>query len=290
MARGYTTRNLQVFALHGHIGNSVANYSALLQAIKSVPTNERCIDNNNRIIAITKMIAENGIYSIVVYEGERGLKPIIFNSDNAEERIAHLRNREVVVSKTHAMIDPERREAIIEYNHRGAKAQHIAKAMEEIADRMPEYSGLDFELTPIADDSFTEAIGKFERIRLATLRVAKPNVSWTDEYNNVNELANESDATTIEVSLTAHRSGTLRRERGIVGMIKGIAAEVYANIKSAKIIGTRIGESAETSISLSHHIEHQHVNVRITANGHVDESDIIRKMQSFRESRSKRNM
>ena len=53
------------------------------------------------------------------------LLTLIFNSGNAEERIEELNDKELVVTRTHGLIDFSGREAFVEFNMRGAKVSDI---------------------------------------------------------------------------------------------------------------------------------------------------------------------
>jgi hypothetical protein len=226
---------------------------------------------------------------LVAYEGDEGVNPLIFNTANATERVQRLRSGEVVAHKTHAMIDLASRQAIVEYNHRGAKAHDLATVLEEQARDALQDQSFVTELNPVADESFAEALGRFGRIRVASIRVARPNVDWTDHYNHLTEVARDSNARTMELSLTANRASSLSTAGGVVRFIRDLAHDTLSMFKGARITGTREGESAETTISLANHIEHQKVSVRMTESGHVDDMDIKQKIEAYLAARDSRS-
>lgn len=57
--------------------------------------------------------------------------------------------------------------------------------------------------------------------------------------------------------------------------------EAGAAIKGAKVIGVRERETEETNVSTGRYVEHQKIDVSLTEDGHVDTSDIVRKMAQF---------
>ncbi len=287
MARGYTTRKLQVFALHARTTRGAAEYVELFNEIAGLAPERRVTDPDGRVIAIPTCEVRDGRAWLVAYEGDRGVSPLIFNTESAKERVQRLRSGEVVAHKTHALIDLNRREAIVEYNHRGAKAHDIAVVLEGLGREVTKDLSLAVELNPFADEEFARSIARFERIRIAMLRVARPNVDWTDHYNDLTEVANDSDARTIEVTLTANRGGSLSKQQGVVRFIRDLASKSLSILKGAKVTGTRTGESAETTVSLAHHIEHQKVNVRMTDDGHVDDIDIRQKVAAYSTARNR---
>ena len=217
-----------------------------------------------------------------------GTNPLIFDTASAGERTEDLRPGEVVAEKTHAILDLQSREAVIEYNQRGAKAADIAELFETVARKKEEWETLALELNPVADVEFVRAIERFERIQLASLKVARPNPDWTDYYSDFTHLAEDSDARLIEVQLTAQPRDSLSKNQGIVRYLKELAGATRAVMKGARVKGIRTGEKAPTTISLSHYIEHQRVSVKLTADGHVQDADIESKMIEFLDARQQR--
>ena len=279
MPRGYTTRKLEVYKLHARTEPGAVDYRAFFQFLRSLSAEDRARELGGKLIAVPTFSLRESKVWLIAYEGTIGLNPLIFDATQARERIQRLRSGEIVAHKTHVLIDLSSRDAVIEYNHAGAKAGDIAWLIQEIASPNPTYSSLIVDLNPVVDEQFLEAIDRFGRIRLASLRVSRPNIDWTDHYSN---------AHTAEVILTASRGGTLSKTQGLVRFIKELVTESIAILKSAKLTGVRSGETAETTISLANHIEHQKVNVRVTSDGHVDDEDIKSKMESFLRSRRNR--
>ncbi len=288
MAKGYTTRKLQVFALHARSESTRIDYPQLFKQIASLAPDQRFLDSDGRVIAIPTCEVRRGSAWLIAYEGDLGVNPLIYSTSTAKERVQKLRSGEVVAHKTHALFDLKRRESIVEYNHRGAKTADISSVLESLARVHLDDPTVAIELNPVADEEFSKAIGHFGRIRVATLRVARPNIDWTDHYSNLTAFAKESEARTIEVSVTASRGGSLSRRTGIVRYITDLAREGLSILKGARVIGIRENESEETTLSLAHHIEHQKVNVRMTADGHVDDGDVREKIESYLAARALR--
>jgi hypothetical protein len=287
MARGYTTRKLEVFGMHGTTVNGPVDYPALFRMLAKIGPEGRKIEVDEKVIVISKLHIFRERVAIVAHEGLRGLNPLIFNTDRARERIQRLRPNEVLASKTHVLIDLVTREAVVEYNHRGAKAGEIAGAIEMLTLRSGKYESISFELNPVADEGFIRAIDRFERIRLASVRLAKPNPGWSDDFDHLTAMAAESEGRTIAVEVTAGRAKSLARDRGILRFLGLIARKSLSALKGAKIVGSRRNETAETSVSLANHIEHQKVSVKLTSDGHVDDADIEKSMSAFLDIRRK---
>jgi hypothetical protein len=285
MPRGYTTRKLEVFALHIRSDEGSVDYRELFRWLASVDAEDRSHMIGDRLVAIPRLSVDDQCATLRAYEGERGINPLIFNATLARERIQRLRSGEIVATKTHALISLATREAIVEYNHRGAKAVDIAQVLEIVSRRRADFDDVTIELNPVADEAFVQALERFRRIRIASMRMARPNVDWTDHYNNLTAVAAESEARTVEVTFSADRGRSLAREGGVVKFIRDLAADTLSIFKGARIIGVREGETAETTISLGHFVEHQRISVRMTQDGHVEDADIERKIREYLNSR-----
>ncbi len=281
-------RKLEVYALHGRNDDRPANYERLFEMLIRVPPAKRALKVGDKVIVIPRLKKDGSRILVSAVEGAEGTNPLIFNTASAAERTEDLQPGEVVAEKTHAVLDLQTREGIIEYNQRGAKASDIAEVLESVARRKNEWSSLALELNPVADVEFVRAIERFDRIQLASIKVARPNQDWNDYYNDFTHLADESDARLVEIQLTAQPRNSLSKDYGIVHYLKELAAAPLAVMKGAHIKGVRHGEKAPTTISLSHYIEHQRVSVRITDDGHVQSGDIDRKMIEYLNARQNR--
>lgn len=280
-----TTRKLEVYSLSASTeGGGTIEYPPLFKALCAQGVDDE--ERNGALIAIPTLKFSGTQLWLIAYEGPLGVNPLIFSTQSAQERIQRLRSGEIVATKTHALFDVSRREGIVEYNHRGAKASDIARLLTTAARRVTGDTDLQVDLNPAVDEEFVNAVNRFQRIRIATLRIARPNPGWTDHYNDMTQMAEESHAGSVEMTVTAVRKASLSKSRGLVQYIKDLARQTTSILKGAKVIGVREGEDQETAVSLAHYIEHQKTRVRMTEDGHVDESDIRRRMIAYLQQRS----
>lgn len=287
MARGYTTRKLEVFALHVRNGQAEIDYSGFFRSLSAMPSAERCYDISDKIIAFPQLVVERGFLRFTAYEGERGLSPLIYDTTRGTERYEDLRAAEMVATKTHGLINLTTREAVIEFNQRGARANDIAQAIGQAAAVLPAFHDVEVELNPVADQSFVEAINAFDRIKIATLKIARPNFDWTDHRDALTEAALASNAQTVAVTMYATRSTSLSKSAGVVSFIKALATHPIATLKGARVTGTKADEIGDTTVSLAKHIEHTKVNVKMIRQGHVDDRDIEAKLKTYLNSRTR---
>lgn len=199
MAARITKRKLEVFSLHARSAAGQVDYRKLFKDLASVGDDERITEDDETIYAIPHMEIIGDEVFVVTIQGKKGVNPLIYNAETSEERIQRLRSNEIVATKTHAMFDLRRREAVVEYIHAGAKASTIAQLLESAGKATGRWPDLSLDLNPKADEEFVRAIDGFGRIRLASLRVARPNVDWTDHYDNLTKVAAASDAHVMEV-------------------------------------------------------------------------------------------
>lgn len=281
-----TSRKLEVWMLHGHVSNEVVDYDELFRYVGRLGVQQRTWSDESRLVALGQVARSNRTVRITMYEGPLGSEPLIFNAAAGEERGAELSRGEIIATRTHALVDLDTREVYVEYNHRGAKARDLALVLEHAARRRRGWGDqLTLEIAPLVDESFAEAIGDFERIRTASLRLTRPNFDWTDWESSINDAAAESGAANADVSFTAGRGGSLDRDGGIISFLRNLAQARASFVKSASVTGRRQGETSETTISTQNHGEHRKVQVPRTASGFVEGTAVERELEQYRASR-----
>jgi hypothetical protein len=287
MARGYTTRKLEVWAIHAHRDRrGEVDYRQLFRDLAKLDPTERIHTTSDKVIALPSItVYKSGLVRLQVYEGPRDTQPLVYDTEDGSERLATTRATEVVTTKTHAYVDTETREAIIEYNHRGAKAHDVAVVLGAVGRTLSQWRGLYVELAPQIDREFVEELERFERIRSASVRLSRPNVDWTDFSNNFTAFAADSDAQSGQVEMNAQRGKSLSKTGGIVAALRRVARAHKSSVQSATVRGIREGEAAETSLSLNDYKAHQKVSVRKDESGQVADDDIEDKIRSFARAR-----
>ena len=285
LPRRFVTKKLELFALHGRTGSGPVNYRNLFDKLEETPKRKRILERGDRLIALPVVRVSGSDCFFVAYEGPIGLKPLIFNSGNAEERIGQMDAKEVVATRTHGLVDLVAREAFVEYNQRGAKVADIQELIMVVLAPFQGWGGLNLQLHPMADQEFMDAVDKFSRIRVASVKLARPNVDWTDDYNHFTAMAHESEAGVFEISAYAERGGSLSKKRGLLGFMKHVTSHKLPAVQNAQVIGNRLGEEAETRVSLEHFIRHRRVKVPVDNDGHVITTEMRDQLRQFAEER-----
>lgn len=282
MAKGYSSKKLEVYGLNAHdMGQAIGDYKALFRALEKTPPEDRVHQTASSLLALQLVEIKGAQVRILAYEGPPGMYPLILNTAHAKARVQRLGPREVMATGTHALIDLNTRRAIIEFNQRGAKALDIALVIQEVAQRSCGYSSLVVEIAPIVTDTFLREINRLGRIQLANLSVIKPNVDWTDHYNHLTAVADDSGGHRIAIEISAGRNESLRPNKGILSYIKELVLSGAPVIKNAKVTGTMQGESHMTTVSLAKHIQSRRVDVKLGIGGHVDDADIEEKIRKY---------
>ncbi|HEY1833157.1 MAG TPA: hypothetical protein VGG08_01875 [Solirubrobacteraceae bacterium] len=273
-----------MWSIHARASGEPIDYEELFREVARLEPVERQRDDGEKVVALQSVDVSDGLASIVALEGPHG-QPILYDTSDGSEEAGALRRAQVVATRTHALVDIARREVIVEYNHRGAKATDIAAALQVSGRKVPGWPRLRVDLSPKADQSFVESIDDFDRIRVATVRIGRPNVDWNDWDDDISDAAHDSDAQSAEVMFSAGRDESLAKDKGLVAFIRDRAEDAVSALKNASVTGRRGGEAAETTVTLGDHKAHQRVNVRLDADGHVLEADINRYLEKYREER-----
>jgi hypothetical protein len=244
--------------MHAHLpGARDLSYPVLFKDFSAIPPEKRNAEKNDMIIAFPVVQVRGEYLYIIAFEGPVGVNPTIFNIVDGSIRTEQLERGEIIARKTHALVDARRRRLAIEYVRRGAKSFDLAIAIRDIlAASEARYRRLDLEFTPIVDEDFLKQINEFERIREAELTVTRPNASWSDHYTQLSELLEESGGEKGDIGIRARRGGSIRKNKGIIQVIRDVIKDRFPYLKSAMITGRRKGEDADTTLRTTKHIAH----------------------------------
>jgi hypothetical protein len=277
---------LEVFLLHGFQNNQPINYRALFEHLAAMQPVSRARQHGSTLVALRHLEIEQNHVRIVAYEGPIGEPALIYDMLSAEERIEHLAATEALAQKTHAMFSLLTQELVVEYNRRGAKASDIVNFCQELARQDDAWDGLDLAFAPVVEPSFLQALDRFRVIKIATVKVARPNQNWNADLKNMlGAMASDSDARMADVTLHAERRGTLSRTKGLIAYLRQMVSGSAPSVEGATVSGVREGENADSSISLNKYVQSQVVRVRLTRDGYVDDEDIESKIRDYVNSR-----
>jgi hypothetical protein len=258
-----TSRVLYAYSLHARQqSGEVVNYAGLLDALQRAESLRRRANLGDGEVVILREIRQYGTaWELRFLSGHEHESLLLFDVENDRERDDPRGAGEIVVRPTMLYVNPESRLVALERRYLGLGAATIARALEIIGAEVEFASDLTIELNPVASASFSEELQRFQRIRQASVTLARPNYDWTDNANTLTEYAAESEGQTIALEMTAPRGGSLAKDRGIVKDIKDLAARLLAPVKSVKIIGRHSPQDPEQSLTLRSHQAREHVKV-----------------------------
>ena len=275
------TRKFEAYVMHAH-HDTPATYSDLFQKLASLQREDRIYRYSDEVVVGFPIVVKDGDgYFIQAVEGGDD-SALVLNVETGDTRENILGRAEMLSHATHFVVSPKKRRAAIEFSQRGAKSQMLALAIEEILRfHYPNLANIGFSFAPVIRKNFITEINAFERIREASIRVMRPNASWTDHYTGLSELAEESGGDKVAVEIKAGRNAALKKNAGIVRVIKDVVSDSEPYLDDAVVTGTRHDETAETSVHAKKHVQHTKAIVEADDAGVPIIDDIRSKLSRF---------
>jgi len=266
---------LELFSLHGHVGNQPADYVRLFRALAAANPKSRTDMSRERVDAIPVFREENGKFFFTAYTGSAEATFLVLDLEASTEEERGLERGKVVVRKTLGVIDSARREAVIQFVHHGLRAHHIAQLLEKFARALyPDFSELSLEFTPVPGASFLQELEEFNRIQSASVRIARPNYDWEEYGQTLETLGQDSGARNLEVAAVANRNSTLSKQSGLIGLMKDLLQKGRSSIKGAWVMGQKGNREGLISLNLNKHIEAVTVEVPTSPTGQPLETEV----------------
>jgi hypothetical protein len=274
-------RKFEAFVMHAHHDTS-ATYSDLFERLRRLRPEARVHRYTDELVVGFPIVSrESDGYFIQSVLGSPE-SALVLNTQTGNTRENILAKTELLSHATHLLVSPPKRRAAVEYSHRGAKALMLAESIEGVLrGQYPDLRDIGFSFAPVIRENFIAEINAFERIREADIRVTRPNASWTDHYTELSELAEESGGDKVGVSVKAGRSATLKKNAGIVKVIKDVVRDKEPYLDDATVKGVRQNETAETAVHAKKHVQHGRAIVNTDEAGVPILSDIRSKLSQF---------
>ena len=267
---------LELFSIHGHINNQPVDYVELFRFLSSL-TPEQCTESvGERFARILFSEAGDGSYYFAAYSGSSEATFLVLDVAASTEEERGLERGKVVVRKTLGLIDPGRREVVVQLVHNGVRAAQVAQLIERFAQRATpgRYEDLSVEFTPIPGESFLQELEQFQRIQATRIRLARPNYDWEEYGETLQALGQDSNAKNLEVAASANRNGSLSKDDGLVGLLKDLVQRGRSIIKGASVRGIMEGQAGPITLDLNRHIESRTVDVPVSATGQPLEAEV----------------
>lgn len=144
---------------------------------------------------------------------------------------------------------------------------------EENGDREPVTINLEAEPGP----EFLTRLESLDRVTEATVRVVRPNPGWRDLETELGHKAGESDASKVDLTMTARRRASLKRQGGIIGWIYEALSKRsldYAAIKGRR--GSQVDTFNTKKLG-----KHAMLNIEIDERGQIVPADAWAKLSAM---------
>jgi hypothetical protein len=252
-----TFRFLQ-YSIHAHIESGNPDYPSLLLAPTLLQGKHH--RNGKRVTAIGKAAlttAANGKKRLflIVYTGDDDQSILFYDLNQLAEFSSFTEAGRFVARKTHVLIDPTQRTLLIESGRGHISAEELAQFIEDEAQKVQEFKGLDLSFTPVPTRAFADKIMGMTRIQQATVSLARPNVSWNDRHAQLTQFADESNARAIDATVRAGRNESLSKQTGFVPDLVQWLTQTLPSVVNAKIKGSMDDQSPLTELKLSDNVE-----------------------------------
>jgi hypothetical protein len=274
-------RKFEAFVMHAH-HDTPATYSDLFEKLSKLRPEDRVHRFTDEVVVGFPIVSKepHGYFIQSVLGSPESA--LILNTETGSTRENILAKSEMLSHATHLVASPQKRRAAIEYSQRGAKAPMLAVAIEGVLrEHYPDLKNIGFSFAPVIRENFITEINSFERIREADIRVTRPNASWTDHYTELSELAEDSGGDRVGVNVRAGRNESLKKNAGIVRVIKDVVRDKEPYLDDAIVRGIRQNETAETSVHAKKHVQHTKALVNTDEAGVPILSDIRAKLGQF---------
>jgi len=202
---------------------------------------------------------------LIVYTGDNDRNLLWFDLNEQTEFTSLTETGRFVARKTHVLIDPVQRTLLIEAGRGRTSAEELADFIEENSRTIAGFETLELSFAPVPSSAFAKRIDGMQRIQMATVTIARPNVDWGDRYNQLTKTAEDSNAKVIETSVRAGRNESLSKDAGLVSSIRHWATDTMSSLVNAKIKGTFGSGSTLTELKLSDHVETVNLSFELDA-------------------------
>ena len=214
---------------------------------------------------------------------KKGHRPDILNTENYELGPNPLMPTQTGVEYTHVLGNNVngRYLLIVERNHSGIWPSTIEKYLQRLIDKFYDSESDQEDGDPItvnleaeAGPEFIERLDRLNQIKVATVRVVRPNPGWSDLDSELGRMASDSDARRAEITMGARRNESLDKSRGLIRWI--IEKFHSRDLDYASIQGKR-GRQTD-SFNTQKLIKHTMVPMEIDERGQVVSEDAWSKM------------
>jgi len=182
---------------------------------------------------------------------------------------------------THVMIDPEHRSVVIQESEGGPSSSDVARLIEFAAKLFEPGTQTEVFMPPMLRREELAELFRFqamEYIASASMEIIRPNHGWTDYYNALTSLADESNASAVMVEMAAPKPSGLRQDRGIVGLLQRLIEATPGLLERFNIRTILSGQQDLTILDLQDYRVRTQEIIPQAPNGSIDIEQLKRSL------------
>ncbi len=269
----------ELYSIHAHLESGDVDYEKVFAAMPGLRGHHQ--QDGKRQVAIGTATFVDGRLFLIAYTGYSEKSLLFFDVQTKRELTESTTPGRFQAYKTHAMVDATKRLLLIESRRGSLSVDDLALLIEEQASAtLPDYKNLELVFNPVADVEFMRRLDELIRIQAATVTIARPNVDWTERHHDLTQVADESQAKSLDVTARARRGRSLAKDAGLVEFVKQFAGTAMSMFKKIRIVGALTEESALITLDLGKHIEHATVLVEADPVTNFPSDDDVRKQMN----------
>lgn len=251
MAKKYTRRTIDLFSVHGRSEGNLVNYKSFFEELAGLGRDERFLFDIGgvNVTFIEAVHVEDNLIAFCFISGETDDPVMYYDIAERQQREFHSSNG-FFSFPVWLFVNPEERFIARESRRPGVPVRIIEKYFQLSASEFG-YMHPRFDLNPVADSHFLEAIQDLEIIDTVGIDMARPNYDWSDDEAVLTGIADESNASTVSVEMKAKGGQSLAKDSGIVKDVRTIITGVRNGIKNIRVHGKRTKESLGTWLNQS---------------------------------------
>ncbi|WP_327030980.1 hypothetical protein OG989_16305 [Micromonospora sp. NBC_01740] len=264
-------RQVKAFVMHGRTPRTLLNYDGFFRWLADLPTpaTEAPVAQDQVLAVAASAIDGEFIHFRFVSGNPRGI-PLLFNRQTGTTQQARTPENTWLAQPTRVSVIPKDRLIFIENRRRGVSSSSLERYFFGVSQKNG-YGAVDLDLDPLPAPSLEREILDLTRIKEASIVVNRPNTDWNDASDVLSELAGSSGGKDAAVVVHAPRGQSLSKSEGIINVIVSNIRRRLPNIRDMKVVGRRLGEPTDHTVSLEKH--QMRAVARVDDEAPLDEQD-----------------
>lgn len=272
-------RTVRFYSFHMHKGNEPINYGNFFEFLMTMTGVEVDISRDYTAVLQGIEMESAGTFALTFIGGDPNENTIFFDraTGSTEEESASERRWRGKLTRAYFSFTDGARVLALEGVRSGITANLLEKYFRKVSS--DSFGRISVEISPLTSPSFIEEIEQFERIRLASIEVGRPNYGFNDLENALFSTADASDAQSASLSAKAPRGESLNKNEGIVDVIKETVETPNPSVRNVVIEGRKPGASRDQRVTLEKHQERTDISINESQSAAQQTESIFEQMR-----------